>query len=144
MTSSDTTTFVTQALEPVHMRAAAGWMKDEGWWPDHSLAQLMDAMQARVCFGVFDPAWMNEAPEMRGFASLITDWKDATLICDLIVQRSKRGCGYGTQLMNAIVNNQKLRRTQIILGTKYAVNFYYGFGFQLPHSVMMFRPPSPV
>jgi GNAT superfamily N-acetyltransferase len=99
--------------------------KESYWAAGISEALLARAIAHSLCFGLYRGA------EQVGFARVVTDRATYGYLCDVYVDRSRRGKGLGKWLVDCVLKHpdlQGLRR--IALMTRDAHDLYRPFGFQ--------------
>lgn len=99
------------------------------------------AWENSFCVGYFD-----ENDNQTAFARIITDYSTFAYLCDVFVDETLRGKGYGKELMEHIMNKcwiKNLRR--FMLATLDAHKLYEQFGFKLiknPERFMEISKPN--
>ena len=98
----------------------------ESYWAE-GIAEgvLARAIANSLCFGLY------EGPRQVGFARMVTDRATYGYLCDVFVERERRGSGLGTWLVACVLEHpdlQGLRR--ICLMTRDAHDLYRPFGFR--------------
>lgn len=119
-------------LERVH-----GWLSTDAYW---AMGRTMDVMRRAVAgsisFGVYRPDGTQ-----IGYARLVTDGAAFGWLCDVYIDRSARGLGLGTALVQAIVEAVRpLGLKRLMLTTADAHDVYRRIGFALhpnPEQIML-------
>jgi GNAT superfamily N-acetyltransferase len=108
------------------LRAVHGFISRESYWAEGiSEALMARAIAHSLCFGLY------EGPRQVGFARVVTDRATFGYLCDVFVERERRGTGLGKWLVACVLEHpdlQGLRR--IALMTRDAHDLYRPFGFR--------------
>ena len=108
------------------LRAIHGFLSGESYWAEGiSEALLARAIANSLCFGLYEGA------RQVGFARVVTDRATFAYLCDVYVERERRGAGLGKWLVACVLEHpdlQGLRR--ISLMTRDAHDLYRPFGFR--------------
>ena len=73
---------------------------------------------------------MYRGERQIGFARVVTDYSTFGWVCDVFVDESERGQGIGSRLMQAIVDDPRLRGLRrLVLATRDAHEVYRRHGF---------------
>lgn len=94
------------------------------WSQGVARERVVNAIDNSFCFGVFD----NQT--QVGFARVTTDFTFFAYIADLFIIEEYRGRGLSKQLMEEILNHDKLKNIRSwMLATRDAHGLYEKFGF---------------
>lgn len=93
------------------------------WGKGRTLAQVQRSIEHSVCFGVYIEN------EQIGFARVISDHVAFAYLMDVIIFEEYQGNGYGTLLMQAIINYEPFSTVNWLLKTADAQPLYQKFGF---------------
>ena len=105
------------------------------WAGDRSRETILASLDHSLCFAAYEEASGRQV----GFARVVSDQATFSWLCDVFVDPAHRGHGLGKRLVAAVVEDPRLAKTRIYLGTKDAHELYKKFGF-IPRE-MMLRPP---
>ncbi|MBT8313102.1 MAG: GNAT family N-acetyltransferase [Maribacter sp.] len=96
------------------------------WGRGRTLNEVEVTIQNSLCFGMY-----NDLNDQVGFARVVTDHVAFGYFMDVIVFDSYRGKGYGTKLMEYIMNHETVQNLKTIaLKTKDAHELYEKFNFK--------------
>lgn len=96
------------------------------WGRGRTLNEVEVTIQNSLCFGMY-----NDSNDQVGFARVVTDHVAFGYFMDVIVFDSYRGRGYGTKLMEYIMNHEVVQNLKTIaLKTKDAHELYEKFNFK--------------
>lgn len=96
------------------------------WGRGRTLNEVEVTIQNSLCFGMY-----NDSNDQVGFARVVTDHVAFGYFMDVIVFDSYRGRGYGTKLMENIMNHEVVQNLKTIaLKTKDAHELYEKFNFK--------------
>lgn len=100
------------------------FLKDIYWAAGRTIDEVQTTIDASFCFGIY----LNE--EQIGFARVITDYVVFAYLMDVFIDEKHRNNGYSSLLINAIMNESKLKGIKIWrLATSDAHFLYEKFGF---------------
>lgn len=106
------------------------------WGNQRTHETIVESIRNSLCFGVFTRNYADceEGPVgccdvQIGFARAITDYATFTEICDVVIEPKFRGKGFGRFLMEAMLNDARIKNTVMHLATRDAHAFYAKFGF---------------
>ncbi len=100
------------------------FLKDVYWAAGRTLEEVQTTIDSSFCFGIF----LNEM--QIGFCRVITDYVVFAYVMDVFIDESHRGKGYSSVLINAMINEPKLKQVKIWrLATSDAHFLYEKFGF---------------
>jgi nitroimidazol reductase NimA-like FMN-containing flavoprotein (pyridoxamine 5'-phosphate oxidase superfamily)/GNAT superfamily N-acetyltransferase len=102
------------------------FLSEESYWAKGiTLAQLQQACQHSLCFGVYRGA------EQVGFARVVSDRARFAYLCDVFVAPAERARGLGRALVSFALEHPAVRDAQrCLLGTRDAHTFYERIGFR--------------
>ena len=102
------------------------FISGESYWAEGiSEALLARAIAHSLCFGLY------EGSRQVGFARVVTDRATFGYLCDVYVERDRRGAGLGKWLVACVLEHpdlQGLRRLSLM--TRDAHDLYRPFGFR--------------
>lgn len=109
-------------IERIHQ-----YISNESYWGrGRTLNEVEVTIQNSLCFGMY-----NDLNDQVGFARVVTDHVAFGYFMDVIVFDSYRGKGYGTKLMEYIMNHETVQNLKTIaLKTKDAHELYEKFNFK--------------
>ncbi len=128
--STDNTLLDREWLIPALQSSYWGaWLKPE---------QIEAALESSLCFGMYvlDDIGLFQI----GFARVVTDGVIFSAVMDVIVDPKFRGQGYGTALMQAVIEHPKVRNTICVLDTRDGDRFYSRLGFVRQRAIMKRDP----
>jgi GNAT superfamily N-acetyltransferase len=100
------------------------FLKDIYWAAGRTIQEVQTTIDHSFCFGIF----LNE--KQIGFARVITDYVVFAYVMDVFIDEKYRGKGYSTLLIEAMINEPKLKEVKIWrLATTDAHFLYKKFGF---------------
>lgn len=100
------------------------FLKDIYWAAGRTIEEVQITIDASLCYGIY----LNE--KQIGFARVITDYVVFAYLMDVFIVEEHRGNGYSSVLINAIMNESKLKEIKIWrLATSDAHFLYEKFGF---------------
>jgi GNAT superfamily N-acetyltransferase len=100
------------------------FLKDVYWAAGRTIEEVQITIDSSFCFGIF----LNEM--QIGFCRVITDYVVFAYVMDVFIDESHRGKGYSSVLINAMINEPKLKQVKIWrLATSDAHFLYEKFGF---------------
>lgn len=95
------------------------------WAKGRSIGEVKKTINHSYCFGVYID------DKQIGFARIITDFTFFAYIMDLFIVKEYQGKGYSKQLVNMILNDEKLKGCKSwVLKTADAHGLYKQFGFK--------------
>nr|WP_235917995.1 GNAT family N-acetyltransferase [Paenibacillus lutrae] len=106
------------------IEAIAGYLAKSYWANNRSQETIGKSIENSLCYGVYD------GEKQIAFARVITDDATTYYLCDVIINEAYRGQGIGTYLVQTIVESERLRGLNGILGTLDAHGLYEKFGFE--------------
>lgn len=106
------------------------------WWPD---GLFRKTIENSFCYGVYDKAGRQVA-----FARVVTDFCHTYYLCDVVVDRSLRGRGLGSALLDFLVHDPNIECCSGHLRTGSAAGFYERFGFTMAGKRDMYRERTKV
>jgi ribosomal protein S18 acetylase RimI-like enzyme len=109
-------------------------LKQSYWANTRPLEVVLRAIESSVCYGVYEDGLQV------GFARVITDFATTFYLCDVIIDKACRGKGYGKQLLQAIVDDERFRPLLGILLTSDAHGLYEKYGFVKDGEKSMTKP----
>ncbi len=90
------------------------------WGRGRTLNEVQKTIENSLCFGMY-----NESLEQLGFARVVTDQVVFGYIMDVIIFEPYQGIGFGTKLVDYVMNHEVVKKLKIIaLKTKDAHNLY--------------------
>jgi GNAT superfamily N-acetyltransferase len=106
------------------------------YWAQSRPRGVVEAsLRSSLCFGVYEKTGGRQV----AFARVVTDGATFSWLCDVIVDKDRRGSGLGKLLMSAVTAHPRLVGTMFLLGTRDAHGLYEKFGFV--RAEMMRRVP---
>ncbi|WP_068775930.1 GNAT family N-acetyltransferase [Paenibacillus sp. FJAT-26967] len=115
---------ISDQKERLDIDAIAGYLAKSYWANNRSQETIAKSIENSLCYGVYD------AEKQIAFARVITDDATTYYLCDVIINEAYRGQGIGTNLVQTIVESERLRGLNGILGTLDAHGLYEKFGFE--------------
>jgi len=118
-------------LEMIHGEAVQDWnfvasaIQGTYFGVGRSKDEIINCCRASKCFGVRD----KDLGQQVAFARIVTDGVIYSYLADVVVHPMMRGQGIGKFLIQAIIEDPALRRTNINLCTR-DPSFYQKLGFQ--------------
>lgn len=111
------------------------FLSEESYWAKGRSYELVKtSIENSECFGVYT------GDRQVGFARVVTDYAVIGWIMDVFILSEFRGRGLGKQLMENLLNHEKLMHLRSFrLGTEDAHDLYAQFGFtplQKPENMM--------
>ncbi len=98
-------------------------IEESHWARNGSPETIKKSIENSLCFG----AYVQE--KQVGFARVVTDYSTFSWLCDVFTDPKHRQKGVGKQLVEAVVTNESLRKTGLmILATRDAHGLYSRFG----------------
>ena len=98
---------------------------DAYWAKGRTKEAIKNTIDNSFCIGAFH----NGA--QVGFARVVTDFQTLAYVMDVFVDASKRHCGVGTIMIEALLTSQELKCIQrFTLATVESANFYEKLGFK--------------
>jgi N-acetylglutamate synthase-like GNAT family acetyltransferase len=99
-------------------------LKQVSWIAPKTLEEIQNTVDASYCFGIY----LND--KQIGFCRVITDYVVFAYVMDVFITEEKRGKGYSSVLINAMLKEPKLQHVKIWrLATSDAHFLYEKFGF---------------
>jgi GNAT superfamily N-acetyltransferase len=93
------------------------------WATNRSTETIKRSIENSLCFG----AYIQD--KQVGFARVVTDYSTFSWLCDVFTDPKHRGKSIGKQLVEAVVNNESLKKTGLmILATRDAHGLYSRYG----------------
>ncbi|PTY02683.1 GNAT family N-acetyltransferase [Opitutaceae bacterium EW11] len=99
--------------------------------------RIRRSIEGSLCFGVFEESTGRQV----GFARVVTDFATFGWVCDIVIDPAHRGAGLGKRLVAAIVDDPRLSKLSLLLGTRDAHGLYEQYGF-VRHESMRRAAPS--
>lgn len=115
---------LTDELALLDSAEVAALLRQAYWAETRSTERIAESMRHSLCFG------LRKGGRLVGFVRVLTDYAVNSYICDFIIEPALRGSGLGTWMMEALLAHPLVARTQKLLLTRDAQEFYGGFGFQ--------------
>lgn len=101
------------------------FLKDIYWAAGRTIDEVQTTIDSSVCFGIY----LNEV--QIGFARVITDYVVFAYVMDVFITEERRGKGYSSILISAMMNEPVLQKVKIWrLATSDAHFLYEKFGFK--------------
>jgi GNAT superfamily N-acetyltransferase len=101
-------------------------LSNRAYW---ALGRSRDVVEASIAGSVCVGAYRGSA--QVGFARAVTDGATFAWLCDVFVDESERGNGIGTQLVEALLDDPRIRPVgRVALATTDAASLYERFGFK--------------
>jgi GNAT superfamily N-acetyltransferase len=103
------------------------WLSEDAYWSLGRPREVVErSIERSLNFGVYD-----DAGELVGYARVVTDHATFAWLCDVYVDRSSRGAGVGTALLDAVsAQLSPLGLNRTLLATADAHSLYDRYGFQ--------------
>ncbi|MGW7367009.1 GNAT family N-acetyltransferase [Streptomyces sp. NPDC054841] len=103
------------------------WLSTDAYWAEGRTREQQDrAIAGSLNFGAYDSA----SGELVGYARVVTDHTTFAWLCDVYIDRSVRGKGLGTTLVEAVRDHlAPLGLRRILLATADAHGVYEKAGF---------------
>ena len=113
-------------------------LKQVSWIAPKTLEEIQNTVDASYCFGIY----LND--KQIGFCRVITDYVVFAYVMDVFITEEKRGKGYSSVLINAMLKEPKLQHVKIWrLATTDSHFLYDNFGFNaLSHPEKMMEKIS--
>lgn len=100
------------------------------WCLNIPLERVQLAMQNSLCFGLYERE--EEELVQIGFARIVTDYSTFAWLCDVYVEKHKRGLGLSKWLIEVLCSHPQLKGLRrFCLATKDAHKLYEQFGFKV-------------
>jgi N-acetylglutamate synthase-like GNAT family acetyltransferase len=110
------------------------YLRHSYWAKDRTREKVEICITNSMCFGVY----LHE--KQIGFARLVSDYAVFAYLMDVFIIDEQKGKGYGSELLDYILNSPELRRVENWkLATLNAHEFYSQKGFNVlkrPESIM--------
>jgi GNAT superfamily N-acetyltransferase len=101
-------------------------LSNRAYW---ALGRSRDVVEASIAGSVCVGAYRG--PAQVGFARVVTDGATFAWLCDVFVDESERGNGIGTRLVEALLDDQRVRHVgRVLLATTDAASLYERLGFK--------------
>lgn len=101
------------------------FLKDIYWAAGRTVDEVQTTIDNSFCFGIY----LDD--KQIGFARVITDYVVFAYVMDVFITEEQRGKGYSSILIEAMMNEPKLKEVKIWrLATKDAHFLYQKFGFK--------------
>ncbi|MNX52479.1 Acetyltransferase (GNAT) family protein [compost metagenome] len=101
------------------------FLKDIYWAAGRTIDEVQVTIDNSFCFGIY----LDD--KQIGFARVITDYVVFAYVMDVFITEEHRGKGYSSILIEAMMNEPKLKEVKIWrLATKDAHFLYQKFGFK--------------
>jgi GNAT superfamily N-acetyltransferase len=101
------------------------FLKDIYWAAGRTIDEVQTTIDNSFCFGIY----LDD--KQIGFARVITDYVVFAYVMDVFITEEHRGKGYSSILIEAMMNEPKLKEVKIWrLATKDAHFLYQKFGFK--------------
>lgn len=101
------------------------FLKDIYWAAGRTIDEVQVTIDNSFCFGIY----LDD--KQIGFARVITDYVVFAYVMDVFITEEQRGKGYSSILIEAMMNEPKLKEVKIWrLATKDAHFLYQKFGFK--------------
>ncbi|MNE18353.1 hypothetical protein D3C80_1113850 [compost metagenome] len=101
------------------------FLKDIYWAAGRTIDEVQVTIDNSFCFGIY----LDDI--QIGFARVITDYVVFAYVMDVFITEEQRGKGYSSILIEAMMNEPKLKEVKIWrLATKDAHFLYQKFGFK--------------
>lgn len=103
------------------------YIRNQSYWGmERTVEQTRATIENCLCFGMY-----SKTHEQMGFARIITDYVFFGYIMDVIIFDKYQGKGYGSKLIEFLLDHEKLKSLQTIaLKTKDAHSIYEKHGFK--------------
>ncbi|MGK5036825.1 GNAT family N-acetyltransferase [Janthinobacterium sp. LB3P118] len=115
------------------------YLSEQSYWKRGvTLETVRKGIANALCFGGYVDG------QQVAFARVITDYTDFAYLRDVFVLPQYQGCGYGKQMVAAVLGDTRLRDVVWMLATDDAHELYASFGFaplEVPQKYM--RRPAP-
>lgn len=123
--------------EPVRfdVPAIAALVQTAFWATHRSAEQIAESLTHSTCLV------LTEGARTIGFVRALTDHSVNSYICDFVIAESHRGQKLGTWMLEVLMAHPALARTQQLLVTRDAEQFYLDHGFARHSMVCMRRSP---
>jgi len=100
------------------------FLKDIYWAAGRTIEEVQTTIDASFCFGIY----LDE--KQVGFARVVTDYVVFAYLMDVFIDAEHRGKGFSSLLIQAMMNEPKLKEVKIWrLATSDAHFLYEKFGF---------------
>lgn len=101
------------------------FLKDVFWTAGRTIEEVQTTIDASICFGIYIDQ------KQIGFARVVTDYIVFAYVMDVFVDKTQRGNGYSSILINEMLNEPILKKVKIWrLATRDAHFLYEKFGFK--------------
>jgi len=124
---------LTDKRERVDLNTVYELLKDTYWASKRTRATVEKTVANSICFS------MLFGDRQIGFARVVTDYAVFSYIADVIIHPEFRGKGLGKWMMKCIVEHPNIGKTQRLLQTRDAHDFYKKLGFAVSEC-MNIRP----
>lgn len=101
------------------------YLKNSYWAANRSFNTMKNSIDHSICYGLY-----LEGKQI-GFCRAVSDCSVFAYLMDVFIIEKYQGLGYGTFLMEQVLNSEQLRNVEVIrLATKDAHDFYKNKGFR--------------
>lgn len=119
------------STDPLHLDAEVvfGFLSEAKWWAELTRESLDRALRNSLCFS------LTEGDCQIGMARVITDYVTYAYLCDVYIEKQRRGQGLGSWLVRCVLEHPDLNRLKrVALITHDAQAFYLDLDFHFtPH-----------
>jgi N-acetylglutamate synthase-like GNAT family acetyltransferase len=127
---------LTDELAHFDLPAVCALIQTASWATHRSLEQIAESVQQSITLV------LTHQGETIGVVRALTDHSVNSYICDFVIDASHRGQKLGTWMLETLLIHPALARTQILLLTQDAQDFYQPHGFAI-HPYTCMKKPSP-
>lgn len=101
-----------------------GFLAQAKWWTELTRESLDRALRNSLCFSLM------EGGRQIGLARVITDYVTYAYLCDVYIEKKRRGQGLGSWLVRCVLEHPDLKHLKrVALITHDAQAFYLGLDF---------------
>ena len=95
------------------------------WAQSRPRAAVEESIRNSLCFGLYEVSSARQV----GFARIVTDGATFSWLCDVIIDKSRRGEGLGKMLVAHVCAHPVVAATTCLLATRDAHGLYERHGF---------------
>ena len=115
------------STDPLHLdtEVVFGFLAQVKWWTELTRESLERALRNSLCFS------LTESGRQIGMARVITDYVTYAYLCDVFIEKERRGQGLGSWLVRCVLEHPDLNHLKrVALITHDAQTFYLGLDFR--------------
>lgn len=120
--------------DPTENSWAVNAIRETYWGAHRTPQQILTSFFHSLCFGLYEHVIHEGGDTAKdrqvGFARVITDYATFSELVDVVVDPAYRGRGLGKFLVRTVLNDPRISKTVVNLGTRDAHSFYEALGFK--------------